>query len=133
MSSRTTTVQQLRMAINSTQLQVIKQLGWSEQQFAAFQWQQGQAYLHHEFGRQCPMLPSLMQMKEYWSWWRLHWVSRDQDFLDLSSLLFPHEKEAYYRELHQPDSVPFQPHKALLDNAYHHMIHSMVKTATARK
>ena len=128
MIKRTSHIERIRRQHAQLKIQVQNLLGWNDSQYAAFQEEQGLHYLRRQFGG-AALINEVPKHKEFWSWWRLHWVRRDSEFLDMSGMLFPHEYEQYYRDLHRPGSVQFRPHAAILENTYKKMIHNLVKQA----
>lgn len=118
-------------------MEVSNLLGWTDMQYAEFQEEMGIEYIKTELtpktlpqaqGDTSPSLAmELVKFKEFWSWWRLQWMRRDEEFLEMSTSLFPTEYEEYYRELHQPDSMLFRPHTDVMRSTYNQMVHRLVK------
>lgn len=127
---RPTHVESLRHQLAATKQQVLKLLGWSILKYAQFMEAQGIAYLHHAFGTECPLIDRVPEHKEFWSWWKLHWMKREQEFLELSTMLFPSELESYYTELHQPQNIKHTPQAEILEASYEKMMHGLVKSVS---
>jgi len=126
-----TYIQKVRQGNAAIKMQVQNLLGWDDLQYATFQQEQGYAYLRAQFDIDTPLVDRIPEHKEYWSWWRLHWIKRDREFLDMSNMLFKSEMEEYYRQLHDPESMAFWPHAAILEETYTEMIHQLVKGAVS--
>jgi DNA-binding LytR/AlgR family response regulator len=131
MTKRTTHINRVRQITANVKMQVQNLLGWDDMQYAAFQEAQGYAYLNSLFAN-APLADHIPEHKEYWSWWKLHWLRRDREFLDMAGLLFPGEYQTYYEELHTPDTLAFRPHAAILERTYTAMIHQLTKNAVIR-
>jgi hypothetical protein len=129
MKAKTSHIERVRQENASIKTQVLNLLGWSELAFAEFQEAAGFAYLKAQFG-DIQLAADLPSHKAFWSWWLMHWVRRDREFLELSGLLFRHELEGYYREIHDPLSVPFRPHAAVMEDTYSDMMHRLIKEVT---
>jgi hypothetical protein len=125
---KVTQIEQVRQANASVKLQVLNLLGWDELQYGEFQESSGLAYLKHWFG-EIPLINDLPNHRVFWNWWVIHWVERDREFLEMSGLLFRHELASYYKELHDPVSIPFRPHSAVMADTWHSMIHRLIKEA----
>lgn len=124
--NRTSHIERIRQMNASIQARVQKVLNWDDMRYALFQQQQGFIYLGHQFG-DAPLVSRIPEHKEFWSWWRMHWLKRDSEFLDMTDLLFPAEIETYYIDLHSPESLAFRPHAAMMERTYMKMIHGLVK------
>ena len=127
MKDKPTHIEQVRRENAAIKMQVQNLLKWDDLRYALFQESQGKAYLQSVFGAGVPLVDDLPNHRAFWSWWVNHWNKRDREFLEMSGLLFPHELEAYYQELHTPNSVAFYPHSAVLEDTYEAMVHKLVK------
>jgi hypothetical protein len=126
MANKVTHIERVRQENAAVKTQVLNLLGWDDLAFAEFQEAAGLEYLRSQFGG-ITLALDMPHHKAFWAWWLLHWVKRDREFLEMSGLLFRHELEGYYRELHDPHSMPFQPHSVILEESYNLMIHRLVK------
>lgn len=138
-------IDKIRSEMAIQKMEVSNLLGWTDMQYAEFQEEMGIEYIKTELTPKNPPVsplgrgeshrneevPSLamelVKFKEFWSWWRLQWMRRDEEFLEMSTSLFPTEYEEYYRELHQPDSMLFRPHTDVMRSTYNQMVHRLVK------
>ena len=130
-------IDKIRSEMAIQKMEVSNLLGWTDMQYAEFQEEMGIEYIKTELtpktlpqaqGDTSPSLAmELVKFKEFWSWWRLQWMRRDEEFLEMSTSLFPTEYEEYYRELHQPDSMLFRPHTDVMRSTYNQMVHRLVK------
>lgn len=66
------------------QQQVQRLLGWTELEYADFQYEQGIAYLQAYIPNDQHGIDILLREKIYWNWWKNHWAIRDQDFIDVA-------------------------------------------------
>lgn len=122
-------IERIRRENAAVKTQVLNLLGWDELAFAEFQEAAGLEYLKIQFGS-IQIAADLPSHKAFWSWWLMHWKRRDQEFLEMSGLLFRDELEDYYRELHNPNGVPFHPHSVIMEETYSAMMHHLVKEVT---
>jgi len=121
-----THIETIRMRNTSVVKEVKGLLKWSDLTFAGFQMKMGEEYVKHQFGDD-ELASQIPNYKEFWSWWKLHWVKRDLDFLDIANMLFENELEEHYRKMHDPYSILFKPHHHLLENTYCAMLHEITK------
>jgi len=126
---KTIHIQRIRQENASIKTQVLNLLGWDEMAFTEFQQNAGFEYLQEMFG-DLELAADLPYHKAFWSWWLMHWTKRDREFLELSGLLFQNELESFYRDLHNPISIPFQPHGIIMEETYSSMMHKLVKEVT---
>lgn len=129
MNEKITNIERMRQEHATVRTQVLNLIGWDELQYGLFQEEMGKEFLRSWFGDGVPLVDDLPNHKEFWSWWKLHWVKRDREFLEMSGLLFPHELQDYYRETHDPHGVQFYPHGSILEATYEAMIHRLIKAA----
>lgn len=122
-------IEKVRQENASIQMQVMNLLGWDELRYASYQEEMGRLYLRSMFGQGTPLVDDIPNHREFWSWWKLHWIRRDREFLEMSSMLFKHEQEHYYNDLHHPDGMHFTPHAILMEATYEKMIHKLIKEA----
>ena len=116
LSPRLAHTEMVRNELAEVKLSVQNSLGWNDAQYSQFQMSQGLAWLKHTYDRdQLQILNGLSTRKPFWSWWRMHWLARDKEYLNMSSMLFPHEKEAYYRELQDFRTLTYTPHRSVIN------------------
>jgi hypothetical protein len=129
MSNQLSHIERQRQDQALVQTRIMNLIGWSDLQFAEYQESQGLAFLKCWLGADVPLVDDLPNHRAFWSWWRCYWTRRDREFLELSSLLFSHELESYYRETHEPGSLEFYPQAAIMEETYEAMIHQVIKEA----
>jgi hypothetical protein len=127
--NKVTHIEKVRRENAAVRTQVMNLLGWDEMRYAEYQEQMGRAYLRDMFGEGTPLVDDIPNHRAYWSWWKQHWGRRDREFMEMSGMLFPHEMEPYYLDLHSPEGMAFRPHAAVLDDTYREMVHNLVKEA----
>jgi hypothetical protein len=122
-------IESVRQDHAAVRVQVMHVLGWDELRYASLQEQKGREWVAYHMGVDSYMADEVVKHRTFWSWWRLHWVRRDREFLDMSGLLFRHELEGYYVDLHTVDSLTFYPHAQVMQQAYSDMMHRLIKRA----
>jgi len=125
-----THIEKTRRELAAVKLQVQNLLGWTDEQYATFQYETGVAYIRRmsDLPLHDALLESILAQKELWSWWRLHWMRRDRHFMEMSSVLFKHEYEAYYRdEVHNLTEASMRPHRRIMETSYSDMMHRIIK------
>lgn len=128
MKTRKTHVQKTREQLSMVALQVQNILRWDALKYASYQEEQGIAYLNHEFG-ELGWPKDLVNYKAFWSWWRMHWLRRDREFLDMQNYFrSTEEAQDYYQDLHHPSGINFRPHKAQMESTYKLQIHRLIKS-----
>lgn len=124
-----TYIESIRERNAAIRMQVLNVLGWDDMQYAQLQEESGRHWIAKRLGNDVYMAEEITRHKEFWSWWRMHWTKRDQEFLEMASMLFADEVQAYYREIHSVETMGYYPHAALMDAAYTDMVHKLVKEA----
>lgn len=128
MAKKVSNIESFRQEKERLRVQVMNLLGWNDLQYGEFQEACGISYLRHFYGN-IPLINELPSHKAFWSWWVVHWTARDREFVEMSGLLFRSELEDYYRQMHNPESMQFRPHAAILEDTWRTMIHGLVKEA----
>lgn len=123
----------VRQQITSAQKQVQEALGWSLAQYATYQHDMGLRYLREVFDTDVPMIDHIPHHREYWSWWRVHWMRTDKEFLETLPLLHQGEREEYYRLLHSITGFDRQPTSDVMERSYMRMMHQLVKNQTQKR
>ena len=80
MKRKMTQVDRLNIYMRASMLQVIRLLGWTEEEYYEHQFEQGIAFLEAYLNNDSA-IPNILEEKEYWSWWRLEWLGRERDIL----------------------------------------------------
>jgi len=130
---RRTNADIVRSQLAEQQLIVKNLLRWTDLEFATFQQEVGIDYLKNEFAIADELVHELTKYKAFWSWWRLQWMRRDKEFVEMSSILFPNEYDGYYRKLHDPSSVLFKPLRTIIRQTYLQLVDQIVKGLAAKK
>lgn len=125
--SKITHIESIRRRNASCAQKVEQLLGWSTDQYTEFLYEQGMQYIELHYPNDSVAL-SMAQHKEFWSWWKLHWLRRDRVFIGMTDLLFIGELEPYYKDLHDPKAIQFRIHSKALENTYEEMIENLLKT-----
>lgn len=89
----------MRMA--AAKLQIMELLGWSEEQYNHYQWEQGRKYIE-VYLPEPGAAKAVRKTREYWNWWKLNWYRRDRAIMDSMQTIEVGEKEfvqnVYVRE-----------------------------------
>lgn len=123
-----THIETVRQRNAAVRMQVLNLLGWDDMRYAQFQEQMGLAWVEAKL-TDTYIASEIVKHREFWSWWRMHWVRRDMEFVDMASYLFPSEIEEYYLSLHKVEEMMFFPHARVMNDTYEHMIHRLIKEA----
>ena len=107
-------------------------LGWSDERYTEFQYYMAIEWIIQEFGADCPLINRVLEERMFWSWWRLHWVKRDQEFVEMFDMLRPDEYDTYYEMQHEPASVYFKPHSVIMHATYEKLITKIVNNHTQK-
>ena len=90
-------------------LRVCQLLGWTEMEYAEFQFACGKQYLQHYIPRDPEGIDELVTSKLYWNWWKLMWTNRDWAYLDENEndlqALHQSNREKLYKHLHDPHAL----------------------------
>ena len=127
--NKVTHIEKTRQQNAVTKLEVQNLLGWDDLRYAEYQEEMGREYIRQLFGEGTAMVDDIPNHREFWAWWKLHWAKRDREFVELAGMLFLHERESYYTDLHNPAGVAFRPHAPILMATYEAMMHRLVKEA----
>lgn len=65
------------------QRDVMKLLGWNEQQYATFIYDSGIAYLSYYIPDYPHVVSQITRSEIFWNWWKFHWEKRDKEFMDV--------------------------------------------------
>lgn len=91
--------------IQETQTAVRALLGWTEHQYAFYQYESGMAYLHAYYSNYEKPILRLSASRLFWNWWNGWWQDLDQVFLREmeGNDTTPHYRLLIYKGLHQPE------------------------------
>lgn len=62
-------------------LQVMEVLGWSEERWCNYVFDCGMMYLAAHLDGDQAEVQRVAETKAFWSWWRMHWMTRDREWL----------------------------------------------------
>ena len=106
--------------------QVCHILGWTEKDYADFQFRMGTNYLQYYIPRDPQGIDMLVDSKIFWNWWRNHWMFRDVAYLQTEGATKCARVTALsiYFSLHHPDHLigTIYPSSAVLHDSYAKMI-----------
>lgn len=118
-------------------LRVCQLLGWTELEYAEFQFTCGKQYLQHYIPRDPEGIDELVTSKLYWNWWKLMWTNRDWAYLDENEndlqALHQSNREKLYKHLHDPHalSLATTPPGVVLEESYSKLIGEIIKKEVA--
>lgn len=118
-------------------LRVCQLLGWTEMEYAEFQFACGKQYLQHYIPRDPEGIDELVTSKLYWNWWKLMWTNRDWAYLDENEndlqALHQSNREKLYKHLHDPHalSLATTPPGVVLEESYSKLIGEIIKKEVA--
>ncbi|MES1223353.1 MAG: hypothetical protein ABUT20_48105, partial [Bacteroidota bacterium] len=107
-----------------TKTRIMRLLQWNELQYAEFQFAQGLKYLDRYIPGDAAGIEMLQRNKLFWSWWKNHWMQRDNQFIKAKHKDSLVRMVQLYKYTH---SVPclineIYPSAAILGNDYCRMI-----------
>lgn len=124
-----THIERVRRQSYYLKMEVQNLLGWDDLQYGSFQEQMGYEYLKAEFPEGTVLVAELPYHKEFWTWWKMQWMERDELFLSQAYSMDRAMLQEYYRQFHSPMDESFKPHRIVLENAYSGMIDRLIKEA----
>lgn len=103
--------------------EVMKLLNWNDEEFQAFVFETGMTYLEQYFLDDVDAVNKLKVKKEFWNWFKNHWIYRDQAFFESFFLDddFPvYFKREMYQALHKPEILicEIYPSSVILGNDF---------------
>ena len=86
--------------------QICQVLGWPDDQYYWFKYQQGCEYLKH-FSAPAGVKAIIERSAQFWGWWKLLYNQRDEIFLaELSDMrITRRESEMFYRAIHHAEDL----------------------------
>lgn len=120
---------QIATGTNTIQQQVIKLLGWTEQQYSNYVFETGFAYLNHYLPDESHYIITCMtRSMVFWNWWKLQWHFRDQVFTESYYKLMRLDcVEDIYHDLHDAKTLAssIYPNGVALEESYAIMINEL--------
>jgi len=114
-------IESIRLRHAALKMEAQQVLNWDDYQFASYQEAQGYAYLRENFPDD-PFAQELAKSKAFWSWWKMAWMRRDAEFLEIAGLLKQCELEEWYKNFHEPNGVGMRPHREIMESTYAQMV-----------
>ena len=126
-----THIQKLRNEERAQMLEVLQELGWSEEHYGNFKLDMGIAYLENYLDGDRYMIDAFKASRAFWNWWRLQWISRERDYLDSREGLGRAYECEVYCEVHSPAFLlnDLEPSGAVMEDAYAVMVGEVIKEA----
>lgn len=111
--------------------QVCKLLGWSIDDYTAYQEAKGLEYLADMVDGDWWSVDIVSKCAMFWRWWVNHWNQRDEEFLAIYRD-FPADFLALkYDDLNDVGGFKFWPHKVIMEHTYAIMVKEMNKELIA--
>jgi hypothetical protein len=107
---------------------VMKNLEWSEQDYADFQYEQGLVYLDEYLKGLIAPMDTLLRSRIFWNWWKNHWTLREKYFI-ISDDLRVSDRRIIYKLTHDGRKLAtdIHPNRIVLDESYSDMMYDLVK------
>lgn len=105
--------------------EITRLLGWTELEYATFQYETGLAYLREYIPGDVEAIHALETSRIFWAWWKNHWIQRDMQFLhNISSICPVQDLRRYYLGWHDVEHLikTIYPNAVVLHNSYAKMI-----------
>lgn len=126
--------QQRKQTATTLKGRVCELLGWSEMQYAEFQYNTGIEYMElYTLGDEA-ICDDLLRSKIYWNWWKNAWANRDECFLvDNINLVDKVTAIAIYNGVHDALALAeeMRPDAIVLGDSYKTMIGEVIKKEVA--
>ena len=116
---------------------IVGLLGCTEEQYTAFQYNEGRKYLKYYLNEDKPAADQLSRSRIFWNWWKNHWSNRDETFLCLNArtpVKDPEIRLQLYLQYNDGKQLAdcIQPNSVVLHESYAHMITEFVKGETEK-
>lgn len=110
---------------------IMKEMECTEMEYCEFQYEEGERYLE----AYCPTVPCdfksiLAGSRLFWNWWKMHWMARDEIYLDVvSGKLKMGNRRLIYAHMHDGVVLAEQisPDAAVYADTYAQLMHGVVK------
>ena len=102
MSENKTYIQLRRERAAFVKGRVCEILGWTDLEYAEFQFETGITYLERYLPEGLNGVQALERSRLYWSWWRNSWLHRDEALLQEVDNGIRGNLTLIYKELHNP-------------------------------
>jgi hypothetical protein len=113
--------------------EVCRLLVWTELEYCNFQYECGLRYLAVYLNGDQWGVDLIHRCRAFWSWWKSHWVTRDQEFI--AHAHFPCVREnlnPLYLSQHEPDALAkaIYPNGFVLQDTYAEMMVKLIDQTT---
>jgi len=117
-------IAELRKNDRAVMLEVLQQLGWTEQEYCNFKYEMGIGYLHAKHGNDTEIIEAMAATRSFWGWWRLHWTDRDEVFIATKENIGREYEREIYHDMHDPKSLldDLTVNGALMEDVYSNMV-----------
>lgn len=130
-TQKTSQAQRVKTAMQIAKERIIKQLQWSEMDYAQYQYEQGILFLQKYIPNDPWGIEMLERNRIYWNWWKNQWHSRDVAFLECEIQAGSLKQlEAVYMSLHNAAALvdDIFPSRIVIDSSYSQMIEELHKS-----
>jgi hypothetical protein len=132
-------IQQQQLKAQSLKQRVCELLQWTDEEYAAFQYETGLAYLKGYIPYDSYGADQLSRSRTFWNWWKNQWQQRDEKFLNYCRVrnerlafhnmtLIPEDAKTFYEEEHNPAILigTTHPNAIVLNQTYAEMIQLII-------
>jgi hypothetical protein len=124
-----TQVKQQQQKALTLKQQVCQLLQWADEDFAAFQYEMGLAYLKEYIPNDPHGADQLSRSKTFWNWWKNQWAQRDEKFIAMHRPNWKYEDTLYiYLDEHNPAILigTTHPNAVVLHQSYAEMMQLII-------
>lgn len=102
---------------------VLAMLDWDALTYGNFVMQNAEAYLKRQCGADAYGVQALMESPIFWSWWKNHWMQRDEVFLyEWANNADVYDLRQEYAYIHCAANLHIRPNRVILEDSYAKMI-----------
>jgi hypothetical protein len=123
-----THTQQIKDEMQAVKLLVLAVLGWNPVDLLRFQRRMGTQYLQCYIPNDPAGIDMLVATDIFWNWWKLEWLIRDKQFLQLTQDCTPQSALSIYVNMHCPDVLikDVYPSAEVMHRGYNKMIQELI-------
>ncbi|RTL47230.1 MAG: hypothetical protein EKK39_14775 [Sphingobacteriales bacterium] len=119
------------------QRRVCELLGWDAMQYAEFIYNSGRNYLLYYTNGDTFMTDQIERSRIFWSWWKNHWVLRDEAFVHNEQIGYLHRQNLLLLYLQTHDArilaTEIRPSGLLLKETYATMMGELIKNEVSHE
>ena len=138
-----TQIEQQKEHAKAIKADILQLLGWDEERYCFFQYEQGLEYLYEYLKTQAHVLEG---SRIFWNWWKNQWTLRDQELLRTDFALtlkdpsraqqqwMSARRLTIYLTTHDGCWLASEvyPSRAVMEESYKEMVHQVAKEAATQ-